>query len=113
MQPPATFRIPLQLEIIFRHVFHFICPLAREGRMGIDLSNAWKSGSRIIDLAISLLPNAILAIFIFILFFILAAAAKSIIRRISRRRDLRQNLGVLLGQLAQVTLVVLGFLIAF
>jgi small conductance mechanosensitive channel len=81
--------------------------------MNIDLSNAWKSGSRIIDLAISLLPNAILAIVIFIFFLILASAAKSIVRRISRRRERRQNLGLLLGQLAQVTLVVLGFLIAF
>ena len=81
--------------------------------MDIDLSNAWKSGSRIIDLAISLLPNAILAIVIFIFFLILASAAKSIVRRASRRRERRQNLGLLLGQLAQVTLVVLGFLIAF
>ena len=81
--------------------------------MGIDLSNAWKSASRIIDTAISLLPNAILAAFIFVLFLILASAAKSMVRRISQRRDRRQNLGLLLGQLAYVSLVVLGFLIAF
>ncbi len=81
--------------------------------MGIDLSNAWKSASRIIDLTISLLPNAILAIVIFIFFLILASVAKSIVRRIGQRRERRQNLGVLLGQLAQVTFVALGFLIAF
>lgn len=81
--------------------------------MGIDLSNAWKSASRMIDMAISLLPNAILAIVIFVLFLILAASAKSLVRRITQRREQRQNLGLLLGQLAQVSLVVLGFLIAF
>jgi small conductance mechanosensitive channel len=81
--------------------------------MGIDLSNAWKSGSRIIDAAVSLLPNAILAVVIFIIFLALASAAKSLVRRATRRRDRGQSLGLLLGQLAQVTLIVLGFLIAF
>jgi len=80
--------------------------------MGIDLSNAWKSGSRIIDLGISLLPNAILATVVFVAFLILASVAKSAIRRMSRRRERRQNLGLLLGQLAQVGIIVLGFLIA-
>ena len=36
--------------------------------MGIALSNAWKSASTIINSAISLLPNIILAGVIFILF---------------------------------------------
>jgi small conductance mechanosensitive channel len=113
MQLMGNFRISIQLKSIFLFVFCLKCPLAWEDSMDIDLSNAWKSGSRIIDLAISLLPNAILAIVIFIFFLILASAAKSIVRRASRRRERRQNLGLLLGQLAQVTLVVLGFLIAF
>src|SRR5579864_1064333 len=113
MRLMRTFRNSTQIRSIFKFIFCLQCPLAREDCMDIDLSNAWKSGSRIIDLAISLLPNAILAIVIFIFFLILASAAKSIVRRISRRRERRQNLGLLLGQLAQVTLVVLGFLIAF
>jgi hypothetical protein len=54
--------------------------------MPIDLSNAWKSGARIINYAISLLPNIILAAGIFILFLIVASAAKSIVRRITQRR---------------------------
>jgi len=80
--------------------------------MNIDLSNAWKSGSRIVDMAVSLLPNAILAIVIFIVFLFLAAGAKSLVRRFSRLQQKRQSLGLLLGQLAQVTVVVLGFLIS-
>src|ERR1017187_6612303 len=105
MQLMGNFRISIQLKSIFLFVFCLKCPLAWEDSMDVDLSNAWKSGSRIIDLAISLLPNAILAIVIFIFFLILASAAKSIVRRASRRRERRQNLGLLLGQLAQVTLV--------
>jgi len=81
--------------------------------MKIDLSNAWKSGSRILDMAVSLLPNAILAIVIFIACLFIASAAKSLVRRFSRQQQKRQSLGLLLGQLAPVTVVVLGFLISF
>jgi len=80
--------------------------------MPIDLSNAWKSGARIINYAISLLPNIILAVGIFILFLIVASAAKSIVRRLTQRRGRRQSLGLLLGQIAYITMTVLGFLIA-
>lgn len=80
--------------------------------MRIDLSNAWKSGSRIIDTVVFLLPNVLLAIFIFVAFLVAASAAKSVVRRVSQRRQRRQSLGLLLGQLAQVTVVILGFLIA-
>src|SRR6202008_4538097 len=45
-------------------------------------------------------------------FLFLAAAAKSAVRRIAQRRQRRQSLGLLLGQLAQVAVVVFGFLVA-
>jgi len=80
--------------------------------VGIDLSNAWKSGEKIINGAISLLPNMALAIVIFVLFVFLASAAKSVVRRFSQRRQRRLSLGILLGQLAHTTVSVLGFLIA-
>jgi small conductance mechanosensitive channel len=80
--------------------------------MPIDLSNAWRSGSRIINFVISLLPNIILAVGIFILFLIVASAAKSIVRRITQRRGRRQSLGLLLGQIAYITMTVFGFLVA-
>jgi len=80
--------------------------------MPIDLSNAWKSGTRIINYVISLLPNIILAVAIFVLFLIIASAARSIVRRITQRRQKRQSLGLLLGQIAYITVTVFGFLIA-
>ena len=80
--------------------------------MPIDLSNAWKTVIRIINGAISLLPNAVLAIIIFLIFLALASAAKSLVHRINERRQRRQSLGVLLGQLAHATVVIFGLLVA-
>jgi small conductance mechanosensitive channel len=80
--------------------------------MPIDLSNAWKSGSRILNFVVSLLPIVILAVAIFILFLIIAAAAKSIVRRVTQRRGRRQSLGLLLGQIAYIAVTVFGLLIA-
>ena len=81
--------------------------------MPIDFSNAWKSGSRIVDSAIWLLPNLILAIVIFVVFVFVASAAKSAVRRLSRRRKHSLSLGLLLGQLTHATIIVFGFLVAF
>jgi small-conductance mechanosensitive channel len=55
----------------------------------------------------------ILAVVIFILFLFLASAAKSLVRRLTQRRQRRQTLGLLLGQIAYVTVTVFGFLVAF
>ena len=79
----------------------------------IDFSNAWKSGARIVNSVISLLPNLVIALFIFVAFLILASAAKSMVRRLSVRRQRHQNLAILLGQLVQTLVLILGFLVSF
>ena len=81
--------------------------------LGIDLSNAWQSAGRIINGAISLLPNFLLAVLIFLVFLAIASAAKSLVRRFSEKRKRHRNIGVLLGQLAQAVVLIIGFLIAF
>jgi small conductance mechanosensitive channel len=43
---------------------------------------------------------------------IIASAAKSVVRRVCQRRQRSNSLGLLFGQLAQVAVVILGFLIA-
>jgi len=78
----------------------------------IDLSNAWRSWDKMVDGAIALLPNLILALVIFIVFLLIARLARSLVRRISIKRSHHRNLGILLGQLAQLTVVILGFLTA-
>ena len=80
--------------------------------MPIDFSNAWKTCINLINGAISLLPNIVLAALIFGGFLVLGSVTKSLTRRFSLRRRRNQNLGLLLGRLAQITIVVLGFLIA-
>src|SRR5580700_1788116 len=80
--------------------------------MRVDLSNAWNSGVKIVNGAISLLPNFALAVVIFVGFLFLASAAKSMVRRFARRRQRRQSLALLLGQLAHTLVVILGLLIA-
>lgn len=78
----------------------------------VDLSNAWKSGDKILNEAINLLPNLIIACAIFIAFVIVARVGKSLIERLGERRKMRQNAALLLGKLAQTVAVILGFLIA-
>jgi small conductance mechanosensitive channel len=78
----------------------------------IDITNAWKSWDRMLDAAIALLPNLVLALIILIVFLILAAAARSLVRKISQRRNGHRNLGLLLGQLVHLTVLVIGLLTA-
>ncbi len=79
--------------------------------MPISLSYAWKSGERIIDAAISLLPNLIFAAVVFTVFVVVASVVKSVVRRVMHRQH-HKNLSLLLGQLAYLLIVILGFLIA-
>lgn len=81
--------------------------------MPIDFSAAWNTTVKIVNESISLLPNLALAAVIFTAFLILASATKSFTRRFTARRGKRQGVALLLGQLAQTTIGVLGFLIAF
>jgi small conductance mechanosensitive channel len=78
----------------------------------IDFSNAWKSGAGIANATISLLPNLVIAVAIFVGFLILASTAKTVVRHVSLRRQHRRNLTLLLGQLVQTFVLILGFLVA-
>lgn len=80
--------------------------------MPIDVSNAWKTGARLINGAIALVPNILLAIVILIVFLVLAAATKNLLHRFALQRRTRQGAALLLGRLVQTAIVILGFLIA-
>ncbi len=80
--------------------------------MKVNLSGAWNSGHRIINSFIARLPQLGLAILVFIIFYMIAAAARRLVRQAANRRGRRQSLGILLGQLAHLVVVILGFLIA-
>ena len=80
--------------------------------MPIDFSNAWNTGVRIINETISLLPNLLLALLIFVVFVILAAGGKSLARRWVQRQRKHQGIALLLARLVQTSILILGFLIS-
>src|SRR5579862_5034387 len=79
--------------------------------MSLDFSAAWNTGARIINEAISLIPNAILALVIFALFLITASLSGSLVRRLAVERRKHQGIALLLGRLVYTTIIVLGFLV--
>ncbi|HEX4001262.1 MAG TPA: mechanosensitive ion channel domain-containing protein [Candidatus Acidoferrales bacterium] len=80
--------------------------------MRVDLSNAWKSGGHIVNSAVGLLPNLLLAVIAFVITVVVASVAKAFVRRMAQRRQRRLSLGILLGQMTQLAIVILGLLIA-
>jgi small conductance mechanosensitive channel len=80
--------------------------------MPIDFSNAWNTCIKIINEAISLLPNLLLAVLIFFAFLVLGAGGKSLARRWVQRQRKHQGVALLMARLVQTTILVLGFLIA-
>lgn len=82
--------------------------------MPFHISDAWKSGERIVNSAIRLLPNVVLGIIVFILFVFIGSFTKWLIRRVAERHNAsRVGLSLLLGRLGQLGMVILGILIAF
>lgn len=80
--------------------------------MPFDFSEAWKTGFRIINSTIASLPNIILAVVLFAVFLLVATIVRSTVRRVLQRRQRRQNLALLLGHLAYLTVSIFGFLVA-
>jgi small conductance mechanosensitive channel len=78
----------------------------------IDFSGAWNAGRRIIDSAIALTPNFILAALVFIIFLVIGAFVRSSVRRFLQRRQRHQSLALLIGHLAYISVSIFGFLIA-
>lgn len=83
-----------------------------EAPVKVDLSNAWKSWDRMLDAAVTLLPNLVLALVIFIIFLVIAGVARSLVRKVSQRKNQHRNLGLLLGQLTHLSVIIVGILTA-
>ena len=80
--------------------------------MQVNFSIAWRTAGKIINDIVSLLPNIILGLLIFVLFLVAAAIASSLTRRFVQRRRSHQGMVLLLARLVHTTFVVVGFLIA-
>ena len=61
---------------------------------------------------ILLLPNIVLALIVFAIFFFIARAIKKVVKKLTRDRRQARNLGMVLGRLAQGTTILVGLFIA-
>lgn len=61
---------------------------------------------------IILLPNIVLALIVFAIFFFIARAIKKVVRNLTRDRRQARNLGMVLGRLAQGATILVGLFIA-
>lgn len=61
---------------------------------------------------IFLLPNMVLALIVFAIFFFIARTIKKIVKKLTRDRRQARNLGMVLGRLAQGTTILVGLFIA-
>ena len=80
--------------------------------MNLDVSAAWAKIQGMINELISLLPNFILALIVFTLFYLVARWVQSLVKRLTERHRREWNAAIVLGRLAHGLIVVLGLLIA-
>ena len=73
---------------------------------------AWNKIGRMIDSFIVMLPNIVLAVIVFILFFFAARWLKLLVKRLTRRHRQARNLGLVLGRLAQGIVILIGLFVA-
>ena len=77
----------------------------------LDLSIALAKIRELVEGAIALLPNLVIALLLFALFFFIARWARGFVRRISERRQQQTNTALLLGKLTQWIILILGVLV--
>ncbi len=77
-----------------------------------SITAAWNKIQGMIDGLIVLLPNTILAIIVFIVFFFAARWLKMLVKRLTRRHRQARNLGMVLGRLAQGAVILVGLFVA-
>ena len=78
----------------------------------MTLSPAWETLERIGAGFAAALPNLVVAVVIFVAFYIVGHMLRSAVRALNARAGRRQNLGLVLGRLAQAGAVLLGLLVA-
>ena len=77
-----------------------------------SVSTAWEKVQSMSNSVIVLLPNLILAIIVFFVFFFLARVLKSSVKRLTRRHRQARNLGLVLGRLSQGITILIGLFVS-
>ena len=81
-------------------------------RMELDLSAALRQLREIGSDLVRLLPNVVIALVAFALFFMLGRWVRGVVRRLNERRGEHHALGMVLGRLAQWAIILVGLLVA-
>jgi small conductance mechanosensitive channel len=80
--------------------------------MNAEISAVWDRIQAMINGFIVLLPNIVLALIVFAIFFFAARAIRRLVRRLTRNRHHARNLGLVLGRLAQGATLLLGLFVS-
>jgi small conductance mechanosensitive channel len=80
--------------------------------MNAEISAVWDKIEGMINGFIVLLPNIVLALIVFAIFFFVARAIKRLVKRLTRNRRQARNLGLVLGRLAQGVTILVGLFVA-
>ncbi len=80
--------------------------------MTAEISGVWDKIESMINDFIVLLPNMILALIVFAIFFFVGRSIKRAVRQLTRNHRQSRNLGLVLGRLAQGINVLVGLFIA-
>jgi small-conductance mechanosensitive channel len=80
--------------------------------LGESVSTAWDKIQGMIEGVIILLPNLVLALIVFALFWFGAIAIRTLVKRLTRRYRHARNLGLVLGRLSQGLTILIGLFVA-
>lgn len=76
------------------------------------VSTAWAKVQGMLDGAIVMLPNLVLAVVVFFIFYLVARGFRSLVRRLTRRHRQARSLGLVLGRLSQGIIILIGLFVA-
>ncbi|WP_088889778.1 mechanosensitive ion channel family protein [Leptolyngbya ohadii] len=80
--------------------------------MNVEISAAWQKVQGMINGFIALIPNIVLAILVFAIFFLVAGMVRRFVGRLTRKRRHARNLGLILGRLAQWIILLVGLFVS-
>ncbi|MBD3885333.1 mechanosensitive ion channel family protein [Phormidium tenue FACHB-886] len=80
--------------------------------MNAELSTVWDKIQAMANGFFALLPNIVLALIVFAIFFFIARVIKQTVRKLTRNRRQARNLGLVLGRLAQGITILAGLFIS-
>jgi small conductance mechanosensitive channel len=77
----------------------------------VDFQRAWNTILDMVNGTIASLPNLVLAILIFVGFYILGKRTNSIVRSMTEKRQKARHAGIIMGKLAQSGVITAGILV--